>query len=129
MARCKRKQLTTDQRLAVYNKYKGHCAYCGCEIDYSEMQVDHFAPVHLFGENNDFSNLMPSCRPCNIKKGTLTITKFREEIEESAEKLMQENATFRLAERFGKVAILYAPVKFYYERYKEVTDETNSTIK
>lgn len=28
-------------RHAVYAKYNGHCAYCGCEIDYKDMQVDH----------------------------------------------------------------------------------------
>ena len=24
-------------RQAVYAKYNGHCAYCGCEIDYKDM--------------------------------------------------------------------------------------------
>ena len=37
----KRKKLTNKQRMAVYNKFDGHCAYCGCEIDISDMQVDH----------------------------------------------------------------------------------------
>lgn len=31
-------------RQAVYAKYNGHCAYCGCEIDYNDMQVDHIEP-------------------------------------------------------------------------------------
>ena len=25
----------------IYNKYNGHCAYCGREIAYKDMQVDH----------------------------------------------------------------------------------------
>jgi 5-methylcytosine-specific restriction endonuclease McrA len=28
-------------RLAVYNKYNGHCAYCGRSIKIEEMQIDH----------------------------------------------------------------------------------------
>ena len=31
-------------RHAVYAKYNGHCAYCGCEIDYKDMQIDHIKP-------------------------------------------------------------------------------------
>lgn len=28
-------------RLAVYDKCNHRCAYCGCELDYKDMQVDH----------------------------------------------------------------------------------------
>jgi DNA-directed RNA polymerase subunit RPC12/RpoP len=28
----RRKQLTRAQRKEIYNKYNGHCAYCGCKI-------------------------------------------------------------------------------------------------
>ena len=53
---------------AIYNKYNGHCAYCGREIAYKDMQVDHIRPKHQGGywdENiwkdvNDENNLMPS---------------------------------------------------------------------
>lgn len=37
----RRKQLTKSERTAIYNKYSGHCAYCGKEIEYKDMQVDH----------------------------------------------------------------------------------------
>ena len=117
MAKVKRRAISRETRLIVYNKYGGRCAYCGQKIDYKDLQVDHFAPVHLFGDNTSIDNLMPACRPCNIKKGTLTITKFREEIEKSVELLKKESSTFRLAERFGKVSIVYKPVIFYYENF------------
>lgn len=29
----------------VYNKYGGHCAYCGKKIDIKDMQIDHFVPL------------------------------------------------------------------------------------
>lgn len=28
-------------REEVYSKYNGHCAYCGCRLEYKDMQVDH----------------------------------------------------------------------------------------
>lgn len=36
-----RRKLTKDERMAVYEKTNGHCAYCGCELEYKDMQVDH----------------------------------------------------------------------------------------
>lgn len=36
----KRKNLTKQQRQQVYNKYNGHCAYCGCELELqSQTQI------------------------------------------------------------------------------------------
>lgn len=42
-------------REEVYRKYDGHCAYCGREIAYKDMQVDHFRPVRAWNRraNND----------------------------------------------------------------------------
>lgn len=75
-------------RYAVYAKYNGHCAYCGCEIDYKDMQVDHIKPKcrnnettaerHLGGVGEDsIENFNPSCRMCNFYKGMYTIEQFR----------------------------------------------------
>lgn len=36
--------MTKEERLKVYNKYGGRCAYCGREIEYKDMQVDHIVP-------------------------------------------------------------------------------------
>ena len=36
--------MTQEARTKVYNKYNGHCAYCGKEIEYKDMQVDHIMP-------------------------------------------------------------------------------------
>lgn len=34
--------ISKKTREEVYRKYDGHCAYCGREIAYKDMQVDHF---------------------------------------------------------------------------------------
>ena len=33
-------------REIVYAKYKGHCAYCGCELEMKDMQIDHIVPKY-----------------------------------------------------------------------------------
>lgn len=43
----KRKTLNTAQRMQVYEKCKGHCAYCGTPIAYKQMQVDHVVPMEF----------------------------------------------------------------------------------
>lgn len=69
-----------------HGKYR--CVYCGKRIKKDEMQVDHVIPVgamrrhrllrtHLKGGVNDISNLVPSCRKCNLKKSSKTWLHYR----------------------------------------------------
>lgn len=90
-------------RQKIYGKYNGHCAYCGKEIEYKDMQVDHLVPQRImkgiraeawakcewtqrdkerYGEYkptgvNDENNLMPSCRRCNHYKRGHALNEFR----------------------------------------------------
>ena len=41
MPAVKRKAIPKAVRQQVYDSLNGHCGYCGCEITYKEMQVDH----------------------------------------------------------------------------------------
>ena len=52
-------------RIEVYNKYGCHCAYCGHEIEYDGMQVDHLTPKRARG-SDDFGNLMPPAAHATI---------------------------------------------------------------
>lgn len=36
----KRRKWTKEERKRIYQKYKGHCAYCGCKIRIEEMQSE-----------------------------------------------------------------------------------------
>ena len=42
----KRKPIPKEVRQQVYDKYNGHCAYCGCELGIKDMQVDHLHSVY-----------------------------------------------------------------------------------
>ena len=49
----KHKKISKQQREAVFNKYGGRCAYCGCELTLRTMQVDHIKAVYTSYLEND----------------------------------------------------------------------------
>ncbi len=56
----------------------GKCCYCECEINVagSDLHIEHFYPKHLYKENVvNWENLLPACKRCNTKKGTLDTKK------------------------------------------------------
>ena len=117
----KRKMLTKAQRQEVYDKCKGHCAYCGCELEFKDMQVDHLIPLSgaLTGGisgADELSNMLPACRSCNLDKSSFPLEWFRKNIEHFPEMLMRDNATYRKAVRFGLVEPKPHKVEFYFEK-------------
>lgn len=100
-----RKPIPKETRIKVYSKYDGHCAYCGKKIAYKDMQVDHFAPFFIYGDNQDIENLMPACRSCNFYKSTYTLTVFREQLKLLVSRLERDSFIFRLARDYGMITI------------------------
>lgn len=118
----KRKTLSKKTREAVYNKYDGHCAYCGKEIDYKDMQVDHLIPVQRerFGRYTEeqiecFENYMPACRRCNHAKRSYSLENFRKFIEEIPRKLKERNYIYKVGLDYGLVEAHEHKIKFYFE--------------
>lgn len=108
-------------RQQVYEKYNGHCAYCGCELKYEDMQVDHIESVARAEwskkeVNNDIDNLMPSCRQCNFYKGVCDIEGFRRELENILTYSVKKPFQFRLAEKYGIVQYTPHKIEFYFEK-------------
>lgn len=132
-----RRKLSKTKRREVYDKYNGHCAYCGQEIPLSAMQVDHLIPMEFYhvyaAEGIDIDtmgNYMPACRSCNNYKSSLTLEKFRKAVEHWPEVLMRDSVTYRNAVRFGQIKPTPHPVVFYFEKegrfYHEQNDERNA---
>lgn len=120
----KRKPIPKDVRLRVYNKYNGHCAYCGCELEYKDMQVDHLMSVaSTEWKNRDkvdqldtIGNYMPSCRMCNYYKGALDIEDLRRILQTTLMRNVRRPFDYRLAVKYGLVKEDVHPIKFYFER-------------
>lgn len=120
----KRRKITKAQRLSVYNRYGGKCAYCGKEIRYDEMQVDHIKPLYLGGADDE-SNWAPACRMCNYYKSTKTIEIFREELGKLRSRL-EKDFIFRLALRYGLIRETSDKVQFLFE--KEQDEESKMAV-
>ena len=122
MAEGKRKAISKDMRFAVYEKYNGHCAYCGCQIEYKDMQVDHIVSVYWYGGKNELSNYMPACRACNFYKSSMTLEKFRERLQTLTDRLKKE-FIYKLALKYGLVKENNEPVRFYFEKVTGSSEE------
>lgn len=48
----KHRRLSQKMRRKVYEKMDGHCAYCGCDPQYEDTQVNHVKS--LYGEDDVF---------------------------------------------------------------------------
>ena len=79
------------------------------------MQVDHIKASYC-GGSDDMDNLNPACRPCNNYKLTYSIEELRHEISRQVDRARRYSVNFRLAERYGLIAITGNPVVFYFER-------------
>lgn len=128
----KRKQLSKNERIKVLNKYDKHCAYCGKEIAYKDMQVDHKRPFREWtdalveGINlNDMENLMPSCRSCNHYKRTLDLEGFREYIKTLHERIAKDYIV-KIGINFGIVKLEPFDGIFYFEKLEEEKNELSS---
>lgn len=114
--------MNKQDRLKVYEKYNSHCAYCGKEIAYKDMQVDHIRPQRDYmealveGKNlDDLDNLNPSCRRCNHYKRSLDLEGFRDYIKTLHERIAKDYIT-RVGLDFGIVILKPFDGVFYFEK-------------
>lgn len=117
-----RKPISKETRQLVYNKCNGHCAYCGCELGYKDMQVDHVLAVGR-GGSNDIDNLLPACRQCNYDKHKKTIEGFRKRISKELYKSLERVFVYRLAKKYNLVKEEPRVVKFYFEQLQDEADK------
>jgi hypothetical protein len=119
----KRKRITAAQRMEVWQKYNGHCAYCGCEITLEKMQVDHMESIYRHEKDyiagdaeylDKIENYMPACRMCNFYKMTYTLEQFRQRLQTMTERL-EKQFIYRLAKKYGIVREQEKGITFYFE--------------
>lgn len=55
-------------RRNIYEHYNYRCAYCGQKFNSSELNLEHVVPKSRGGKT-DWTNVVTSCIPCNLKKG------------------------------------------------------------
>ena len=115
-------------RKTIYNKYNGHCAYCGCKITLKQMSVDHIKPVlrgdsdNILKENelergsNKIENLNPACKSCNSSKNVLSVEEFRKQLIKRVDLLRRDSSQFRILERYEIIKQVKTDIEFYFEK-------------
>ena len=114
-----------ELRQKIHFKYCGKCAYCGKNIEYKDMQVDHIIPNTRFYVQShkdafkvdDFENLNPACRSCNHYKATYTLEEYRLILKVLHTKLERKPMN-RVAINYGIIKLEQFDGKFYFEKGK-----------
>lgn len=101
-------------RQRVFEKWGGRCAYCGKQLEFKAMQIDHITPKQHRGDD-DFDNLNPACRSCNHYKRANNLEVFRESMF-FLHKRVSKIYICRIAEDYGIIRILPWDGKFYFEK-------------
>lgn len=101
-------------RKQVYEKYNGHCAYCGRPIAYKDMQVDHIKAKYVGGAD-ELDNYNPACRMCNFYKGAMDIDHFRDQLKTVRERL-HKVYIYRLSLAYGLIKEKDNGIEFYFEK-------------
>lgn len=110
-------------RKQIYDKYDGHCAYCGCPLEMKDMQIDHMvsrfnSKIHGNEIDNTIDNLNPSCRQCNYYKGASNIEGFRNKIKRQLSHTCIDSFQVRLAIKYGIISYTEWDNLFYFEKIK-----------
>lgn len=120
----KHKAIPKKIRLSLYEKYNHKCAYCGSDLEYKDMQIDHVASVYAntdikknMTEKEMYSekNLMPACRQCNFYKSSMTLEDFRKRIRIVMMNNLRKDFGYRMAIKYGLVVENDKDIVFYFE--------------
>lgn len=106
-----------ELREKVWKKYDCKCAYCGEDLEYSKMQVDHIQSQSN-GGNDEIGNYNPSCRPCNFYKSDFDIEGFRNQLSTITERI-KKPFIVRLAMKYGIISFKPFDGRFYFEKVKD----------
>lgn len=113
------------QRERVKHRTNCKCGYCGTDLGLY-YHIDHVKPIYRGRDDkpkrageDDETNMIASCRRCNLWKKTFTVEEFRKEIKDSVRRERNKSASFRLAEDYGLIQENDVKVVFYFERISQ----------
>ena len=66
---------------------------------------------------------MPACGSCNRYKATMDLETFRKMLSDIPKRLARDVSTYNIAVRFGMIEEHNEPIKFYFERMQEESEE------
>ncbi len=127
----KRKPIPKKTRELVWKKYGCKCGYCGCDLEYKDLVIDHMKSVFVgiqlecmdIEDLNSVDNLMPSCRMCNYYKGAMGIEGFRKQLKNTLSHTCVDSFQARLALKYGMIKKQEWDGKFWFEKFEETPQQ------
>lgn len=101
---------------------QGRCAYCGKSITLSTMQIDHIIPKARgwkVSDVNDYSNLAPSCKSCNLYKRNHSLEGFRKKYLGILHLRLAKQFTVQIALDYNIVKLQKWDRRFFFEKVKD----------
>jgi 5-methylcytosine-specific restriction endonuclease McrA len=75
--------LTVAVLMGRFALHGWRCYYCNRQLTSNSIEADHRIPVSRGGKNCG-ANIVPACRACNVRKGSMTELEFRERLRGSS---------------------------------------------
>jgi hypothetical protein len=127
--------LSKKSREAIFNKYGGRCAYCGCTLA-KGWHADHLKPIRRkmkycsvqqrdiptgelrYPKREVLENYNPACASCNINKHSMSLEEFRNLVGGFLKSLNRDSTQYKIAKRYGFIIEVEQPVVFYFEKVR-----------
>jgi len=109
------RQKRANERAYLYEMFDGRCAYCGREMCFDQMTVDHKVSLANGGADS-LENKLPACLQCNNRKGSMTLGKFRKSLVNQVSVVRGMSPLFRMLEAYGIIEVHEERVTFYFEK-------------
>jgi 5-methylcytosine-specific restriction endonuclease McrA len=124
--------LTTLDWEEIKKDFKNECAYCG---EKTSLEIEHIIPVSKGGGLTK-SNIIPSCKKCNINKGNKNFIKwyrnknfYSQEREKKILNILTEKERNKLLNEFNSgVALKKYYIKKIQTRKEHICDKCNAKI-
>lgn len=121
-----------QQRDFIFEKYAGHCAFCGCALKkgwhvspIEQPQTAVGADGKLKKLNDEIENKLPSCSACGLSRiqhsvngKIMSVESFRKSLTFGFN-CMKLNPYYKKAIRYGLIKETGRPVTFYFEQLKK----------
>lgn len=110
-------------RKTVLDKFKSRCAYCGDKITIQSLTIDHIIPKRRGMDSevkgpDHLDNYNPACQSCNMSKSSMDLEKWRHELKLKTDRLIKNNASFRILIRYKLLKIKNTTIVFHFEKIK-----------